>query len=89
MLDMLAAVFIDAAGTISPKIKEGTRRRMAEASRLGQHERNRHSAMAAHIDAVLDTTMIETDRAIQKLDPHYKRRLNYHRRHYGLPPVNE
>jgi hypothetical protein len=87
MLDILAAIFIDGFAAISPTFKEDNRRGLAEARQQDQTGRARHYAIAAQIDAVLDSTMIETDLALQGLDPLYQVRLNHHRRRYGLRPV--
>jgi hypothetical protein len=89
MLDMLAAIFIDAAGMISPKFKEETHPELAEARIEGQHERRRTHAMAAQIDATIDSTMAETSRVLRGLDPSYLDHLSRHRRRYGLSPVME
>ena len=87
MLDILAAILIDGIAAISPTFKEERNRRLAGARRQNQTDRARHYAIAAEIDAVIDSTLIETDRALQQLDPRYQVRVNNHRRRYGLPPV--
>ena len=85
MLDILAAIFIDAIAAVSPTSKEDTRRSLAAARRRDQRERERHYAMAAQIEAAVDSTMAESFRILQGLDPVYQRGLNQHQQRYGLP----
>jgi hypothetical protein len=87
MLDLLAAIFIDAAGLVSHKTKEDTRRALADARRRDQHQQERYRAMAAQIDCLAESTMADTDRVLTGLDPLYPQRLNHYRRSHGLPPV--
>jgi hypothetical protein len=87
MLDLLTAIFIDAVGLASPKSKEDTRRSLADARRRDHHQRQRHQAIDARIDAIVDSTMGGTDQVFEGLDPLYKHRLNHHRRAGGLKTV--
>lgn len=88
MLDILAAIFIDSVAAVSPRSKEDTSRILAEARGRDQHARDRHYWMAAQIDAVVDSTLAENDRILLGLDPLCRRRLDCHRRRYGLPPID-